>query len=291
VTAAGGPEEDRTVARRPFPAAPVVAGILSASLVALFVVPLVALFADAGASGLATAAGNPAFQTSVEFTLLASGIAVALGLLTGVPLGYLLARRRFPGRAVVESVVLVPVVIPHLVVGIALLLLLAPSAPLGSLVARLGIPVFDATAGVILVMLYVGASYVVLSSELAFRSIDEETIESARSLGAGPSEVFLTVTLPAAARGIVTGALLMWARGVSEVGGFLILAYAVYPSFPWPGPVTNPSSVFIFNFYGIDPSAAVGFAGVLVLVSLAIFVGVRVWDRSGIAWARGGWFS
>ncbi|HYA10433.1 MAG TPA: ABC transporter permease [Thermoplasmata archaeon] len=285
---ADGPPSSGT--RRP-PVVPIVAGLLSASLIALFVLPLAALFADAGASGLVAAAGDRAFQTSVEFTLLASGVAVGLGVVTGVPLGYLLARYRFPGRSAVESIVLVPVVIPHLVVGLALLLLLAPTAPLGVAVARLGIPVFDATAGVILVMLYVGASYVVLSSEIAFRSVDEELLESARSLGASPTEAFLSVTLPSAARGIVTGALLMWARGVSEVGGFLILAYAVAPSFPWSGPVTNTASVFIFDYYGIAPSAAVGFASVLVLISLAIFLGVRFLDRSGLAWARGGWFS
>ena len=279
------------VAGRKSPVVPIVAGALSASLLALFVLPLVALFADAGWSGLVAAAGDRAFQTTVEFTLLASGLAVGLGVLTGVPLGYVLARYRFPGRSVVESLVLVPVVIPHLVVGLALVLLLAPSAPLGAVVAHLGIPVFDATAGVVAVMLYVGSSYVVLSSELAFRAVDEELLESARSLGASPAEAFLSVTLPSAARGIVTGALLMWARGVSEVGGFLILAYAVYPSFPWSGPVTNTASVFIFNFYGIDPSAAIGFAALLVLVSLAIFLGVRFLDRSGLAWARGGWFS
>ena len=276
---------------RRWPVVPIVAGALSASLVGLFVLPLAALFADAGASGLVAAAGDRAFQTAVEFTLLASGVAVGLGVLTGVPLGYLLARYRFPGRSVLESVVLVPVVIPHLVVGLSLVLLLAPSQPLGAVLAHLGIPVFDATAGVVLVMLYVGSSYVVLSSELAFRAVDEELLEAARSLGASPAEAFLSVTLPSAARGIVTGALLMWARGVSEVGGFLIIAYAVYPSFPWSGPVTNTASVFIFNFYGIDPSAAIGFAAVLVLVSLGIFLGVRFLDRSGLAWARGGWFS
>jgi ABC-type sulfate transport system permease component len=276
---------------RHLPVAPIVAAVLSASLLGLFVLPLVALFVDAGAAGVVAAAADPAFRTTVEFTLLASGIAVGLGVVTGVPLGYVLARYRFRGRAVVESLVLVPVVIPHLVVGLALLLLLAPRAPLGALVARLGVPVFDATAGVVLVMLYVGASYVVLSSQTAFAAVDEELLESARSLGATPAEAFLSVSLRSSARAIVTGALLMWARGVSEVGGFLLLAYAVYPSFPWSGPVTNTASVFIFNYYGIDPHAAVGFAAVLVLVSLAIFLGVRLLDRPGFAWSRGGWFS
>jgi molybdate/tungstate transport system permease protein len=268
----------------------VVAGGLAASLLLLFVLPLAALFVYAGAGGLFRAATDRGFLTSIEFTLLASGIAVALGLLTGVPLGYVLARYRFPGRALVESIVLLPVVVPHLIVGIALLLLLAPTAPLGAFVASLGIPIFDAIGGVVLVMLYVGGAYVVLTSELAFRSVDEGTLEAARSLGATPTEAFVTVTLPLAFRGILTGGLLMWARGVSEVGGFLILAYAIFPSPPWNGTVTNTASVYVYNLYSIAglPGAA-GASAVLVLVALAIFLGVRLLDRGGLAWMRGGW--
>jgi molybdate/tungstate transport system permease protein len=272
-------------------AARTLAGVLSASLIGLFVLPVVALFFYAGGSGLAFAAGDSGFRTALEFTLLASALAVGLGLLTGVPLGYALARYRFPGRRVLESVVTIPVVIPHLVVGIGLLLLFAPTSPIGRFTAALGIPIFDAVWGVVLVMLYVGASYVVLTSQLAFRSVDEEVLEAARSLGAGPGEAFATVTLPAAARGILTGALLMWARGVSEVGGFLILAYAVYPTPPWNGPVTDAASVWIYNYWGIDPTAAVGASALLVLVALAIFLVVRLLDRTGFAWARGGFFS
>jgi len=269
----------------------VIAGVLSASLIALFVLPLVALVAYTGWDGILGAASNGGFRTALEFTLLASGIAVGLGLLTGVPLGYVLARYRFPGRSVVESLVLVPVVIPHLVVGIALLLLFAPGNPVGGWVASLGIPVFEAIWGVVLVMLYVGASYVVLTSQLAFRSVDDDVLESARSLGATPAEAFLTVTLPSAARGILTGALLMWARGVSEVGGFIILAYAVYPSPPWNGPVTNPASVWIYDYYGIDPGLAVGAAALLVLVALGLFVVIRAVDRTGLFTALRGWWS
>ena len=274
------------------PVGPAVAAILSASLLALFVLPLVALFVYVGFGGLAAAWTNTGFLIAIEFTLLASGIAVGLGLATGVPLGYILARYRFRGRTLVESIVLLPVVIPHLVVGIALLLLFEPSSPLGRVTAALGIPIFDAIWGVVLVMVYVGASYVVLSSQLAFRSVDPEVVESARSLGASPGEAFATVTLPQSARGIATGALLMWARGVSEVGGFLILAYAISPSPPWFGPVTNTASVYIYNLYSISglPGAAAA-SCLLVLIALAIFVGVRLLDHSGLYTPRGGWLS
>ncbi len=264
------------------------AAVLSASLLGLFVLPLFALVFYAGGGGLSFAFRDGGFRTSLEFTLLASGLAVAIGVGAGVPLGYVLARYRFPGKSWVESIVTVPVVVPHLVVGIALLLLFAPTGPVGAFTASLGIPVFDAIGGVVLVMLYVGSSYVVLSSAAAFRSVDPEVLESARSLGAGPGEAFATVTLPSAARGILTGALLMWARGVSEVGAFLILAASVYPSPPWTGPVTQPASVWIFGYWQINPADAAGASAVLVLVALVIFLGVRLLDRSGLDWIGGG---
>ncbi len=273
--------------------APALSAVLAASLLGLFVLPLVALFAYVGWGGFLFAVGDAGFWTSIEFTLLASGIAVGLGLLTGVPLGYLLARYRFRGREVVESIVLVPVVIPHLVVGVALLLLFSPTSPVGAFAQSLGIPVINAIWGVVLVMLYVGASYVVLSSQLAFRAVDPETVDAARSLGATPGEAFATVTLVASARGIATGALLMWARGVSEIGAFLIVAYAILPSPPWFGPVTPPASVYIWNLYnssaGLLPAASA--SCLLVLVALAIFLGVRLLDRSGLSTPRGGWLS
>ncbi|MGI0055315.1 MAG: ABC transporter permease [Thermoplasmata archaeon] len=278
-------------ARRPV--GPAVAAVLSASLLGLFVLPIVALFVYVGWGGLLWAASQSGFLTSIQFTLLASGIAVGLGLLTGVPLGYVLARYRFPGRALVESIVLIPVMIPHLVVGIALLLMVEPTSPLGHLTMSLGIPIYDAIWGVVLVMLYVGASYVVLASQLAFRAVDPEVVDVARSLGATPGEAFATVTLRQSVRGIVTGALLMWARGVSEIGAFLILAYAIVPSPPWFGPSTNPASVWILNLYdsnqGLYPAAAA--SCVLVLVALTIFLAVRLIDRTGLYTPRGGWLS
>lgn len=267
------------------------AGAASVSLVGLFVLPLAALFVYAGGTGLGVAAQDPGFRTALEFTLLASAAAVGSGLLVGVPLGYALARFKFPGRRLLESVVTVPVVVPHLVVGIGLLLLFAPSSPVGRFTESLGVTVFDATAGVVLVMVYVGAPYVVLTSQMAFRAVDDDVVEAARSLGATPTEALVTVTIPAAARGILTGALLMWARGVSEVGGFLILAFAVYPGPPWSGPPTSTASVWVYNYWGIDPTAAVGASALLVLVALALFLVVRLFDRTGFAGLAGRWFA
>lgn len=280
----------RAAARRGWGVGDIAAAILAASLVALFLLPLVALARSTGFSSVLNVANDPAFRAALGFTLLASGIALAIVLVLGVPFGYLLARREFPGKPVVEAVVTLPVLVPHLVVGLALLFLLSPEEPIGGALRSAGIPVVDSIWGVVAVMVYVSASYTVLSSEIAFRAVDGELVEAARSLGATPADAFADVTLPLAARGILSGLLLSWARTVSEIGGFLVLAYTVYPSPGYGGPVTNPVSIYVYNLYDLGnlPGAAAA-ACLLVLIALAVFVAVRAIARVGILpWSGAG---
>ena len=260
----------------------VAAGVLGGSLILLFVLPIVALVTYAPVTDLVRSADASGVQQAFSFTVLASGLALAITLVFGVPLGYLLARDGFPGRSLVEAFVTLPVVVPHLVAGLALLFLFAPSAPLGKAAVALGLPVVDTVWGVVLVMVYVSAPYTVVASQLAFRSVDDRLVEAARSLGASRSEAFRRVTLPLALRGIVAGGVLSWARAVSEIGGFLILAYTVYPSPPYEGPVTNPASVYIYNLYTIgDTQGAASVASLFVLGALVLFLIVRTLERSG----------
>ncbi len=258
--------------------------VLSASLLLLFVLPLIALLTFAPASALLAAAGDPSVGAAVRFTLLSSGAAVAISLGLGVPLGYLLARYRFPGRSVVASVVTLPLVVPHLIAGLALLFLFAPNGWFGRLFPPTENPFVGTFWAAVLVMTYVSASYTVLASELAFRSVDPSVREAAQSLGASPSEVLATVTLPLALRGILSGALLTWARSVSEIGGFLVLAYTIYPYPPYPGPVTNPVSVFIYNLYqGGNVTAAAAVSSIFLLIAFVLFLVLRGLElRSGL---------
>jgi molybdate/tungstate transport system permease protein len=262
--------------------------VLSGSLVLLFVVPIVALVTYAPFSALSRAAEDPGVLTSLSFTLFASGLALAASLLFGVPLGHLLARRRFPGRSIVESAVALPVVVPHLIAGLALFLLFTRPSPVSALANGLGLPVLDTIWGVVLVMVYVSAPYTVLASQLAFRAVDPRLLEAARSLGASPATAARTVALPLALRGIVAGAVLTWARSVSEIGGFLILAYTVYPGGPYTGPVTNPLSVLIYTTYQIDVASATAIASLFVLVAFGLFLLVRLLERFGrLPWRAG----
>lgn len=262
---------------------------LSGSLLLLLILPIVALFTYAPVSRIVAAAENGYVREAIGLTLYASGIAVLATALLAIPLGYLLARRRFPGRSVVESLVALPVAVPHLMVGLGLFLLVLPGSPLYQFTNAIGFPIYDTIWGVVLVMAVVSAPYTVLASQLSFEAVDARVLEAARSLGAGGATVFITVTFPTALRGIVAGLLLTWARAVSEVGGILILAYTIYPGGPYNGPVTNTVSVYIYDLFNAgDLVDAAAVSSLFLLIAFALFLAVRIGERSGwLPWRRG----
>ncbi len=263
--------------------------LLAGSLLLLFILPIYALFAYATPSKVFAAFTYPGVDQSLSLTFYASAITLLIALIFAIPLGYLLARHRFPGRSLVEAVVALPVVVPHLLVGLGLFILLLPGSPAYRFTSAIGFPVYDTIWGVVLVMAFVSAPYTVLASDLSFRAVDDRVLEAARSLGAGPATAFLTVSFPLALRGIVAGLLLTWARAVSEIGGILILAYAVYPGGPYNGPVTSTISVFVYNlFQAGDLQGAAAVSSVFLLIAFALFLAVRLGERSGwLPWRRG----
>lgn len=264
--------------------------VLSGSLLLLLLLPIYALFTYAPPSQILAAAQSSVVRTAIWLTLFASGLTVLAAVLFAIPFGYLLARRRFPGRSLVESAVALPIAVPHLLVGLGLFLALAlPGTPLYRLTNAIGFPVYDTIWGVVLVMIVVSAPYTVLASQLSFQAVDPRVLEAARSLGAGPANAFLTVTFPLALRGIVTGLLLTWARAVSEIGGILILAYTVYPGGPYSGPVTSTISVLVYNlFQAGNLQGAAATSSVFLLIAFALFLLVRLGERSGwVPWRRG----
>jgi ABC-type sulfate transport system permease component len=263
--------------------------VLAGSLLVLFVLPIYALFTYGTPAEIVSAWRNPVVWQAIDLTFYASGIAVLAAVVLAIPLGYLLARRPFRGRSVVESIVGLPVVVPHLLVGLGLFLLLIPGSPLYRFTTAIGFPVYDTIWGVVLVMVFVSAPYTVLAADLSFRAIDGRVLEASRSLGAGPATAFVSISLPLAARGLVAGLLLTWARAVSEIGGILILAYTVYPGGPYNGPVTSTLSVLVYNLFqngNLQGAAAV--SAVFLLVAFALFLLVRVGERIGwLPWQRG----
>jgi molybdate/tungstate transport system permease protein len=239
---------------------------LSAFLVLFIVGPLLRLLLLATPHSLGEALRDAELRDSILLTVLTASVATLIGALLGLPLAYLLARRRFTGRRIVQGIVDLPVVIPHPVAGIALLLFLGRKSEVGSALASVGLEFVSHVPGIVVAMLFVSVPILVSGAREAFRSVDPQLERVARTLGDTGWDAFRRVTLPLAGRGILAASILAWARSVSEFGSIVILTY-------------NPkvASIFIYDrFTAFGLPAAIPAAVVLLLVALTVFVVVRV---------------
>ncbi len=239
---------------------------VAASLLVLFVVlPLLSLILGAGTSGIADALGDSEVRASILLTFGSAVWATLLALVTGVPLAYLLARFEFPGKRWLEGLVNLPIVVPHTAAGIALLTVFSRNGAAGRALGTIGLDFTDAMAGIVVGMLFVGLPFLVNGAREAFAGVDPELEGMAAVEGASQWQVFTLVTMPLAWRGVASGAVMMWGRGISEFGAVVIIAYH---------PKIVPVLVYErFSGFGLD--AAVPVAVVLVLASLAVFVALR----------------
>jgi molybdate transport system permease protein len=157
-------------------------------------------------------------------TLRVAAVATALGLLPAIALGYLLARRRFAGRSLLQACIALPMVLPPVAVGLGLLLLLGRRGPLGAAWQALGVDLVFTWGAAVLAGAVVGFPLLVRACEQAFAAVDPRYERVARSLGVAPLASFLRVTLPLARRGVAYGATLAFARALGEFGATAVVA-------------------------------------------------------------------
>jgi molybdate/tungstate transport system permease protein len=244
----------------------VVLAALGACLVLFIVGPLLRLLFFASPASLGAALRDSELRDSILLTVFTASLATLIAALFGIPLAYLLARRNFPGRRLVQGVIELPVVVPHPVAGIALLLFLGRRSEVGGALAHLGLEFVSHVPGIVAAMLFVSAPILVSGAREAFRGVDPQLERVARTLGDTGWGAFRRVTLPLAGRGVLAGSILAWSRSISEFGSIVILTY-------------NPkvASIFIFDrFTAFGLQAAVPAAVILLLVALTVLVVVRV---------------
>ncbi|WP_255195133.1 ABC transporter permease [Halorarius litoreus] len=249
------------------------AAALGTLLLVALGVPLLLFVARQDLGLVAEMALRPDVQQALFLSVYAPLVAALAALATGVPLAYLLSRG-FAGQSLVESLVDLPLVVPHSVAGIIILFGLGRGGAFPEL------SVLGTFTGMVLAMVFVSAPFAVNAAREAFEAVDPRLEYAARSHGASPLETFRRVTLPLAARGVLTGGVLAWARAVSEFGAVAVVAYSVSFFYPLSGDVvtTQHAPVFIFNTYltsdnGLARSGAVGI--LLLALSALLFVLVR----------------
>jgi molybdate transport system permease protein len=175
------------------------------------------------------------------FTLLMATVATLLMLVPGTALGWLLARRRFPGKGLVETFVTMPLVMPPVATGLILLKLFGRRGPLGRLLDAAGLEVVFTWRAVVIAMAVMGLPLLVRTARAGFEQVDRRYEEIAATLGASSWRVFLTITLPLARRGVLAGAILGFSRALGEFGATIVIAGAI------PGG-TRTLAVAIYSF-------------------------------------------
>jgi molybdate/tungstate transport system permease protein len=231
----------------------------TASLLLLFLVaPLAGIVGGWGMAGVRALGTDAELRASLWLTLVSATVATLLGAAGGVPLAYLLSRRRFRGRSVVAALLDLPLVVPHPVAGIALLLVLGRDTPLGRAMLRAGLEITGSMTGIVCAMMFVSAPLLVSAAREAFDRVDPRLEAVARTLGDTPWRAARRVTLPLAARGLVAAGVVMWARAISEFGAIVVLTY-------------NPKVASVLSyerFTAFGLRSALPVAAVLVLLAL-----------------------
>jgi len=233
--------------------------------------PLLEILVSAPGVGLKEALADPEVRRSISLTLTSALWATLIGSFLGVPLGYLVARRSFRGKHLLEALVDVPIVIPHTVAGIALLLVFGRRFLVGKLLGNIGLTFVSSVPGIVVAMLFVSSSFLINASRDGFLHVDPRLENVARTLGYGPLRTFFLVSLPLSWRSLLSGAIMMWARAISEFGSIVILTY-------------NPkvASVLIYDrFTSFGLPSALPLALILVVITLSLFALLRSLTTAG----------
>jgi len=196
-------------------------------------------------------------------TLRTAALATVLIVPPGLAVAWLLARKRWRGKSIVETFVALPVVMPPVATGLILLELFGRRGPAGRLLDRLGLDVVFTWRAVVLAMMVMSFPLLVRAARVAFEEVEPRLEQIARTLGARELRVFVTITLPLAARGILSGVLLAFARAIGEFGATILVAGNI------PGRTTT-LSLAIYNHVQLGRDAdAFRLLGIAVLIAFA----------------------
>jgi molybdate transport system permease protein len=236
---------------------------------AFLVVPLAALLIRTPWSTLPSRLAEPQVLSALRLSLICASSATAICIVLGVPLAWLLARVRFPGRALVRALVTVPLVLPPVVGGVALLMGLGRRGVVGGWIYdAFGVSLPFTTPGVIVAEAFVAMPFLVISVEGALRAADTRYEEAAATLGARGWTTFRRVTMPLVAPGIAAGAVLCWARALGEFGATITFA----GNFPGR---TQTMPLQVYLTLERDPAAALVLSVLLLMVSVAVLAALR----------------
>lgn len=235
-------------------------------LVLLFIIgPLVGMVFSTSTTELLETAKDVEVQNSIWLTLGVSMGATIFFSIFAIPFSFVLARKKFPLKKFVIGVIDLPIVIPHSAAGIAILGIISRDSILGKYASSVGVDFVGHPIGIGLAMAFVSIPFLINAARDGFIAVPERLEKAALNLGASPARVFFTISLPLAWRSIISGLVMMFARGMSEFGAVIIVAYH---------PMITPVLIYErFGAFGLKYARPV--AVIFIIVCLIVFIGLR----------------
>jgi molybdate/tungstate transport system permease protein len=249
--------------------------ILGGAVLLFIIAPLFSMVINTPTADLVATAAETEVQSSIFLTLWCSMTATILFALSAIPMAYLLARKQFRGKRLIIAIIDLPIVIPHSAAGIAILGFISRDSTLGKTAGYFGTSFVGGTGGIMLAMAFVSIPFLLNAARNGFLNVPVRLEKAALNLGASPLRVFFTVSLPLAWRDIVSGLVLMWARGLSEFGAIVIVAYH---------PMVTPVMIFErFGAYGLKYARPVSVIFIAVCLVLFMILRLLAKERSDVA--------
>jgi len=253
----------------------VILGLIVLTYFLFVAIPIVGIFLKIEPNQVSAQLRNSAVINAIELSLFTSGSATLIAFVLAVPTGYFMATRDFHGKAILDTIMDLPILLPPAVAGIVLLYAFAPRGLLGPIFNRLGIIIPGTTIAVIIAECFVASPFLLRASKTGFERMDKDIINSAKMLSGSRLRVFFTVALPLALNAVISGTIETWARAMGEFGATLMFAGNL------PG-ITQTMPIAIYVLLYSNPLGGVMLAIILIIISFSILIVVRLLEQKSL---------
>ncbi len=244
-------------------------GFIVLTYILFIAVPISAVFLTANPDQISDQLQNPQIIEAIKLSLYTSAIATLIAFCLTVPTGYFMATRKFRGKAILDTIIDLPIVLPPAVAGVALLYAFAPKGLLGPLLNSVGITIPGYTVAVVIAETFVASPFLLRSAKTGFENLDHNIVNSARILTNSKLKVFFTISLPLTIRAITSGVMMCWARAMGEFGATLMFAGNLQE-------ITQTMPLAIYVLMSSEPTAGIMLSIILIVISFTVLILLRM---------------
>jgi len=249
-----------------------VLGIIVLTYFLFIGLPILSLFLRMEPSQISNQLRNAGIIEAIELSLTTSIAATLIAIALTVPTAYFIVTRNFRGKAFIDTIMDLPIVLPPAVAGVALLYTFAPKGLLGPFFNHFRVIIPGSAIAVIIAETFVASPFLFRSAKTGFENMDKDVYNSAKMLSGSRLRVFFKVTLPMCIRAVISGAMMTWARAMGEFGATLIFAGNI-PS------ITQTMPLAIYSFLYYDPLGGIMLSIILVIISFTILITVKLLEQ------------